>query len=225
MSVKVPPVNTVLPEVEIKRLVAMRFDKLQGLVGEAIGDVLAVGPIGDVAELRSAASDPLSNHTIGREIARRTGVGCAVPGCLEPLLVWPVLGHEAEMPLPEVPGAIARIPEHLGDRHEVGIEVSLAVRIDQRLGRSGSRRIGRCAGLRGRPMSGCAGDPVARRVLPRQDRGSTRGAQRQGIGVGVPKQARGLQEHLSGCNYCQALVTQCIEMQADAGGSRHRKSA
>jgi len=41
----------------------------------------------------------------------------------------------------------------------------------------------------------------------------------------LPKQQEGLQRHLTRCNYCQALVAQCIEMQAGAGGSRQSRPA
>jgi len=167
-------VDGVVPEVEEEWPPAVGLDELEGLVGDAIGDVLAVGAGRDVASLEA----------IGRVVARRPGVGRTVERHVEALDVRPVLGPQAEMPLADVAGAVARVAERLGDgvlrgRQEAAARgrEDLAVR-RSRLGQE------RLVGRQRRQVTGGRGDPQAGGVLAREDAGAGRRAEGAG-GVGV----------------------------------------
>jgi len=166
-------VDGVVPEAEEEGLALVRGEVLAGLGGDAVGDVLALRAIGDGARAES----------VGREVARRPGIGRAVEADVEALGLRPVLWRHAEMPLADEPCVVACGLEGLGDRDLIGRQEAAAAGGDDLDPRRRFSLHQRLVG-HGRQVASGGGDPEAAGVLARHDAGA--GGRAEGVGgVGV----------------------------------------
>ncbi len=164
------PMHRIVPHVQQERALFVGVDELNRLVRGAVGDVLAVRPIGDRARL----------ELVGREIAARTGVGCSVKRHIESLCLGPVLGLQAQVPLADVRRLVSRIAECFGDRVLVRRQESPALRQDHLMDwRCLLGKLGR-ARRQGWQMTRRRRDMQPSRVLARHDAGARRRTERIG---------------------------------------------
>ena len=107
-----------MPEVQQERTFALLcVEELQRFVSEAVRDVLAFGAIFQRACF----------EFVWREVARRTRVRLAVNGDIEALLIGPVLRVQAEVPLADMRGMVAALPQGLRDCILVRLEKTQTV--------------------------------------------------------------------------------------------------
>ena len=178
--------HAILPEVEEKRLILVRFHKLQRLVRQSIRDVLPIRSIGDVPHMVLPRWASFDRHAIRRKVTRWPRVRRATPSRLKAILVRAILRHQPQVPFAKVPRPIACIAQHLRQCHNAGINEILAVRVDQfGCGRC-LLRIARCIRGSGRLMPRGRGDAMPSRVLPRQNGCSRRRTKRHCISIREP---------------------------------------
>ena len=166
-------VHGVVPQAEEERTMAVIIDVLEGLVGETVGEVLALGPVNEGLD------------AVRREVARRAGVVTAGDVDVEALLLRPPR-LVAEVPLADEARGIAGLLERLRQRPLLQRQEAPAPRADHLQPRLGGLAEQRGIRLR-REMPGRRGDLEARGVLARHDARPGRRAQRVG-GVGVGEQ-------------------------------------
>ena len=135
-------VNRVMPEIQVKRFILVRLDKLNRLAGQAIGNMFAVGTVRYIPDLVFSIRHAILKNTVRGKVTGRTGIGRAAPRRFKPVLIRAVLRHQAQMPLAEVTRAVTGAFQNLGQGGQFRIEIVLALRIDHFLAGRHLTRIG-----------------------------------------------------------------------------------
>jgi len=175
-------VRVILPHVHQERALPIRLDEPDGLVGQAVGDVLPLRPAGDVARL----------EPVGRVVARGTRIGRPVKLDVEPLLVRPVPRFEPQVPFAKVSRTVAGGLEGFGHRHLLQGQEVAADGEDPLLVRADAGRIGQRSFRPGRLMPGGGCDADSSGILPGHNARPGGAAERIGrVGVGEPHPASG----------------------------------
>ncbi len=126
-------VNGVVPEVQKERFVLVRLNEPDRFIGQAVRDVFALRAIRDRSHVMFRTRLATFVDTVRRKIAAWPGAWLSVKRDLESMLLWPVFLTQAEVPLSEMPGSVTPVTQHFGKRVQLGIEITLADRIDELL--------------------------------------------------------------------------------------------
>lgn len=124
-----------------RRVVEHSRSRHNGNLPVKLGDVLTVWSVGDGAHFSSAARRRFRHNPIGRKVAGRSGVRCTVKRRFESLFFRPVWRRQAEMPFPDVPGAVSRVTQRFRQSVVLRIQINAARRKDQSAVRWGICRI------------------------------------------------------------------------------------
>lgn len=185
-------VHAVAPEVQEEGGALAGVDELDGFGGLAVDDVFAVRAVGDGADFVFGVCDAFWYDAVGGEVVSwRAGIGMAVEGDVEALLLRPVGLGQAQVPLADVRGAIACGFEGFCQRDLGGFQEVFAFgKQHRRIGGRGFWEEDMTGWLRWL-MAGRAGDAVAGGVLTGQNGSPGRRAKWLRVGVGEAHSARG----------------------------------